>query len=331
MLKQQRSRLMRAMALGLGLTLVARCSSSSAGDDADGGRLKVAASFYPLQYLAERIGGPDVEVAGLTPPGTEPHDLTLTGPTRAAAAEADVLLHVGGGYQPEISSVVEQHTGNQQALDMLTVPGLELLPADGDDHDDHGDHGGDSDSGHGADDDEHGSDPHVWLDPVRFATVARAVTDAFAAARPEQRADLERRRDAVLRELDQLHQDLRAATAQCATRTLITNHAAFGYLADRYDLRQVPIAGLSPEQEPAPAVLGQVAEEARQAGVRTIFAEEGVSAKLTQTVADEAGTDVAVLAVLEFTPSNGDGASGTDYPSRMRANAQALRSGLECR
>lgn len=328
MLTRQRPTVVRRTAAGLALTLVAGCSSlsagESAGDDTENGQLRVAAAFYPLEFLAERIGGPDVEVTGLTPPGTEPHDVTLTGPARAAAEDADVLLYVGNGYQPEVSSVVEQHSGDRQSLDMLAAPGVELLPA-GDDHGhDHGDEHADEQG------DEHAADPHVWLDPVRYAKVAGAVAESFAAARPEQRAAFERRRDEMLGELDELHHELRRATNHCETRTLITNHAAFGYLTDRYNLRQLPIAGLSPEQEPSPAALGQIAEEARRADVGTIFAEEGVSPKLVNTVADEVGTEVAVLAVLEFTPTEGDGASGSDYLSRMRANAEALRSGLEC-
>lgn len=311
-----RDRIRDVAAVAAAVGLVAGCAPGAAEDRDNAGPVEVAAGFYPLQFLAERIGGPDAEVAGLTPPGTEPHDLTLTGPARAAAEEAEVLIYAGGGYQPEVSDVVAQRSGDVAALDILSVPGLDLLHA-GEDHHEH--------SG-----EQHALDPHVWLDPLRYQQVADAVTETLARARPERRAAFERRRDALNAQLRDLHRHLRRATADCASRTLITNHAAFGYLADRYRLRQVPIAGLSPEHEPDPGTLARVATEARRANVSTVFAEEALPASLARTVASEAGAKVRVLAVLEFAPTSGDGAEGGDYLSRMRANADALRSGLDC-
>ncbi len=311
------------MAIAAVVGLAAGCSTGVADDQDQTGPVKVAAGFYPLQFVAERVGGPDAEVTGLTPPGTEPHDLTLTGPARAAAEEAEVLIYAGKAYQYEVSDVVEQRAGDVTALDVLSVPNLDLLHAD-EDHHDHDEHG------EGEHASEEAVDPHVWLDPLRYQRVADAVTESLAERRPDRRAAFERRRDELNAELQDLHRRLERATADCESRTLITNHAAFGYLADRYRLTQVPIAGLSPEHEPAPDTLAQIATEARRANVSTVFAEEAIPAKLARTVADEAGAEVGVLAVIEFAPTSGDGAEGGDYLSRMHANADALQSGLDC-
>ena len=305
------------------VTLAAGCGMAPPGQAADqDSPVRVAAAFYPVQFLAERIGGPDAQVTGLTPPGTEPHDLALTGPGRAATDEADVVVYLGHDFQPDVSNAVQQREGRGQAVDALAIPGIDLQPPSpgipGEEHTEHD--GGEPDA-----------DPHVWLDPVRMQKVADALTRSLSQARPAKQAVFEHRRDALRAELGQLDAEFRAATTTCSSRTLITNHAAFGYLASRYGLHQAPIAGLSAEQEPDPATMAQVADEARRSGVHTIFAEEALSPKLTRAVAEQAGAQVAVLATLEFAPSAEDGAGGGDYLSRMRANAQALRNGLGCR
>ncbi|GAA5123508.1 zinc ABC transporter substrate-binding protein [Haloechinothrix salitolerans] len=323
-------RISRAVAIAAVVGMASGCSPGAADDQSDSGPVKVAAGFYPLRFLAERIGGPDAEVTGLTPPGTEPHDLTLTGPARAAAEEAEVMIYAGEDYQPEVTDVVRQRSGDMTALDILAVSELDLLHADKHHHGHGGDRHADEDS-HDHSGDQRAVDPHVWLDPLRYQRVADAVTETLARERPERRASFEQRRDELKVQLRDVHRHLRDATSDCASRTLITNHAAFGYLADRYDLEQVPIAGLSPEHEPDPGTLARIATEARRANVSTIFAEEGIPAKLARAVADEAGAEVGVLAVIEFAPTSGDGADGGDYVSRMHANADALQAGLDCR
>ena len=110
---------------------------------------------------------------------------------------------------------------------------------------------------------------------------------------------------------------------------LITNHAAFGYLAAAYDLDQRAISGLAPEAEPDPGRIAELAAEAEREGVTTVFTEELVSAEVAETLASEAGLATAVLSPLEGL-SEERAAAGEDYLSVMRANLEVMRDGLGC-
>jgi zinc transport system substrate-binding protein len=163
-------------------------------------------------------------------------------------------------------------------------------------------------------------DPHVWLDPLRYALLVKAIGKALhepAAARP------------LVARLRALHRKYRSGLAHCARRDIVTSHAAFAYLAQRYGLRQIAIEGLNPEGEPAPRELAHVVDLVRQKGVTTVYFETLVSPKLARTVARETGARTAVLDPIEgLTPD--EKARGADYFSVMASNLTHLRQGLGC-
>jgi zinc transport system substrate-binding protein len=164
-------------------------------------------------------------------------------------------------------------------------------------------------------------DPHVWLDPRRFARIAAAIGQAMgkeAAAR------------SFTRRLEALDHEYRAGLSACSRRDVVTSHEAFGYLADRYGLREVAISGISPEAEPTPDDLQGVIEAIRETGATTVFTEPLVSPRLAQTVAAETGGTTAVLDPLEGLTREGESA-GDDYFTLMRRNLAALEAGLGCR
>ena len=260
----------------------AGCGGSQRTD----GRTSVVAAFYPLAYAAEQIGGATVEVRNLTPPGAEPHDVELSPREVEAVRSADVVLYLGGGFQPAVEQAVAGASGT--VVDLL--PGLAA-----------------------------GDDPHVWLDPVRYASLAGAVGRALA--RPS--ASLQARARA-------LDTDFRTALARCDRRQLVTSHAAFGYLARRYGLEQIALTGLSPDAEPNAKRIETLVRRVRGSGATTVFSERLVSAALAGTVARESGARVAVLDPLEGL-TDADAGRGEDYFTLMRANLAALREGLGCR
>lgn len=271
-------------------------------------------SFYPLEFLAREIA-PDAEVENLTPSGVEPHDLELAPRDVAALADADLVLYLGGGFQPALEQAVR---GKANALDLLQ--GLDVLEHLGEHG--HGEEAERSDEhAESAQVDERAVDPHVWLDPMRFATMAERVAQALGD--PDAASDLVRR-------LEGLDRELRRGLARCERDVIVTSHAAFGYLADAYGLRQIALSGLSPEAEPSPRALAQLVEDVRSAGATTVFFETLVSPRVAETVAREAGARTAVLDPLESL-TEGALAEGADYFSVMRANLDALRQALGCR
>lgn len=289
-------RMILSIVLALGL-LAAGCGSAARRD----GRPSVVASAYPLAEAVGRVGGDLVEVRDLTPPGVEPHDLELTPDDLAAIVGADLVVYVGGGFQPAVEDAVGQAEG--RALDVLSV--VPTLRVDG------------------------AVDPHVWLDPERFAAVVRAIAQALARLDPAHRSAYLANAEAYVGQLRAIDEAYRTGLASCRSRLLVVSHAAFGYLADAYGLRQEAITGLSPEAEPDPARLAELRALVRAEGVTTIFTEELVSPAVARALAEEAGVRTAVLSPLEgLTPE--ELAAGEDYGSIMRRNLRTLEVALGC-
>jgi zinc transport system substrate-binding protein len=266
------------------LTLLVTAAACG-GKSESSGTTSVVAGFYPLAFAAEQIGGDRVKVTNLTPAGAEPHDLELTPRELEEIFDADLVLYVGGGFQPAVEEAVE--SSDVRAIDVL----------------------------------EGDVDPHVWLDPVRFAKVVERIG---AELQGEAHA---RELAARLRALDG---DFREGLADCDRRELVTTHDAFGYLADRYDLEVIPITGLAPEAEPSPHDLEGIAALVEERGVTTVYTEPLLSPEIGETVAREAGATTAVLNPLEGLTEK-ELARGEDYFTVMEANLDALRTGLGCR
>ncbi|MCP2338766.1 metal ABC transporter substrate-binding protein [Actinomadura rupiterrae] len=291
-----------ALAGTLGLTA---CGSGSAGS---GGRTKVVAGFYPMAWLAQKIGGDHVKVQTLTKPGAEPHDLELTPRQIADVGSADLTLYVKG-VQPAVDDAVAKRAKGKS---FDAVSAVKTLPAR-----DLGEEG----EGHHTD-----YDPHVWVDPGRMAAIAKGVGDHLAKADSRNAADYRTRTDALVKQLNDLDTAFQTGLKTCKRKTVVTSHAAFGYLADHYGLTQVPIAGVDPNAEPSPKRLAQLADEVRKTGATTVFTETLVSPKVAQTLAREAGVKTAVLDPVEgVKPGSSD-----DYLSVLRRDLDILRPALEC-
>jgi len=258
--------------------------AAGCGGQARSGR-SVVASFYPLAWAAQETGGAGVHVRNLTPPGAEPHDIELTPREVGAIQKADVVLLLSHDFQPSVSDAARDARGT-----VVEVGGPEL------------------------------PDPHVWLDPMRFARVAERIGNALG--RPRRGAALATR----IRRLDA---EYRRGLAHCARREFVTTHGAFAYLAARYGLKMVAITGIDPEAEASPRKLASLAALVRRDGVGTVFFERLVSPKLAETVAREAHVRTAVLDPIEgLTPA--EQKAGVDYLVLMRQNLRALRLALRC-
>ncbi|WP_200215340.1 metal ABC transporter substrate-binding protein [Micromonospora coerulea] len=291
---------------------LAACSDDApAGADPD--RVDVVAAFYPLQFLAQRIGGDAVRVTNLAKPGAEPHDLELNPRQVGQVSDAELIVYLKG-FQPAVDEAVDQN-GGDRGFDVAGVQPLRDAAAGGHEHE--------GEAGH-EEEKTGGKDPHVWLDPTRLATIGDRLAERLGTADPDRAADFTARARTLRAELGQLDADYAQGLKTCQRREIVVSHTAFGYLAERYQLEQVGITGLTPDTEPAPQRLAEVAREAREHRATTIFFETLVSPKVAETVAREVGAKTAVLDPIEGGPAGGD------YLSAMRANLQTLRTALDC-
>lgn len=301
------------LAAALVIGSLTACGDSSSGA-ADEGKLAVVAAFYPLQFVAEKVGGDAVSVTNLAKPGAEPHDLELNADQVAKIADAKVVVYLKG-FQPAVDEAVEQQ-GGDRAFDVSTA--VPLLNATAEDE-----HEGEE---AGAKEETSGKDPHVWLDPTRLATIGEKVAERLGQADPDHAADYTARAATLRSDLDALDKEYAAGLKTCQRREIVTSHSAFGYMAERYDLEQIGITGLTPEDEPSPQRLAEVATEAREHKATTIFFETLVSPKVADTIASEVGAKTAVLDPIEgLQPGSSD-----DYFSVMRKNLAALKPALGC-
>lgn len=290
MLHDMRTRIVLSFVVTVLPLGVAACG----GDSGAGSETKIVAAFYPLAFLAGQVA-PNADVTNVTPAGAEPHDLELTAQDVETVAVADLVFYLGNGFQPALEKAA---SGNENAIDLLE--GEHLIE---------GSEGG-----------EPGVDSHVWLDPMRFAAMARRV--AAATGDPADADDL-------VAALVKLDLEFRDGLADCERRTIVTSHAAFGYLAKAYGLEQIALTGLSPEAEPSAHELEDLVRVVNHDGATAVFFETLVSPEFAETVAREAGIQTAALNPLEGL-SDEEVDTGADYFSVMRENLETLRRALGC-
>ncbi|MDR2930142.1 MAG: metal ABC transporter substrate-binding protein [Propionibacteriaceae bacterium] len=303
--------------LVIGLVCLAGCSPTSAPTGAPApsttsstaptpqGTLSVVAGLYPYAYLAEALGGDHVVVTNLTKPGAEPHDLELTTQQVASIGSASLVIYEAT-LQPAVDAAITQTTPAHE-LDVTSVIKLVEREAPG----------------------STGTipDPHVWLDPVHMQTLAQAITAQLKQIDPANAADYDANLDAVNTTLADINYQYSMGLAQCERQAFITTHEAFGYLADRYHLTQIPISGVSPDAEPSPERIAEIQSIATKDGITTIFFETLVSPALAQSIANDLNLATDILDPLEGIT---DQSRGTDYPSVMSSNLTALKKANGC-
>jgi len=300
----------------------ASVAASAAGPQAkENAKLQVVATFYPMYEFSRQVGGDLADVTGLIPAGAEPHDWEPSAKDMVLIGKADVFVYNGlveTWADKALSSAANAKRVAVQASDGIT---LQEGVAEEEEDEGHADAGtADSNGGKAL-------DPHVWLDPVLAQKEVENIAGAFAKADPAHKSDYEANADAYIAKLQKLDEEFREGLKDVKRKDFVTQHAAFGYLAKEYGLTQIPIAGLSPEQEPSPEQMAEVVKQANEQDIHTIFFETLVDPKVAQTIASEVGAKTDVLNPLEGL-TDGDKKQGLDYIGIMENNLAALQKAL---
>jgi zinc transport system substrate-binding protein len=279
----------------LAVTLSGAATGCAAFSDEDTAGLQLTAAFYPLAWVTEQVSGRDVAL--LTTPGAEPHDLELDVRETAVVAQSDLVVYERG-FQPAVDAAVDE------VAEGVTVDAADAVELEtGDD----------------------GVDPHFWLDPDRMADLGDAVADALVEVDPGHE-EVYRDNAATLRqEMRRLETAYADGLSGCERDTIVVSHDAFGYL-QRFGIELAPIAGLSPGAEPTPAHLAQLQELASEKGITTVFTETLGSSKMADTLASDLGLRTDVLDPIEGVAEGSD----DDYLSIMRRNLEKLQEANGC-
>ena len=274
-------------------------------------KLNVKVSFYPMYEFTEKVAGEFADVEALIPASIEPHDWEPTAQDMARISQADLLIYNGAGMEGWVEQVKDS-TSNSKLITVEASKGLDLLESSDEEEGDH----------------EHGGlDPHVWLDPALAIEEVRTIEAALSGVAPEHAAAFKANADIYVAKLEQLDQEFKISLTDAKRKDFITQHAAFGYLANEYGLVQVPIAGLSPDLEPSASRMSEIVEFAKAHQVKTIFFETLVSSSVADTIAKEIGAKAAVLNPIEGLTEE-DKRNNLDYIGIMRQNLGALTTAL---
>lgn len=280
-------------------------------------KIHIVTSFYPLAELAQQVGGEYVNVNNLVPAGAEPHDFEPLPKDILALNTADLVIINGAGFEPWVEKIIpELESKHVKILDVSkVVPELLKSTEEGDEREE---------------DHERGEyDPHFWIDPVLYLSQAQAVKNALIEINPSLTKEFSHQGDTYIAQLQSLDNEFKNGLGSCKQNEIVTNHAAFGYLAKRYNLTMLSISGLSPDSEPSAKRMGEITELVKKDGVKVIFTESLVSPKISETLAKEAGVQTMVLNPIEGLTEDQIKA-GENYITVMKLNLQSLRTALEC-
>ena len=272
-------------------------------------KLQASTSFYPLYFMSEQIGGEKAQVRNITPAGAEPHDYEPTAQDIVSIENSDLLVLNGGGLEVW-GEDIKHNIDLNRTLIINAGEGLTTQSV--------------------VEDGEEIVDPHIWLSPVLMKQMVDKITLGFTKADASNADYYEANARTLKVKLDILDTKFRIGLNSCSQRSIITSHAAFGYLATTYGLKQIAITGISPDAEPSPQQLKEVADFARKNNVKYIFFESLVSPKLAQTIAREVGAQTLVLNPLEGLSKN-EISAGENYITVMENNLANLRIALQCK
>jgi zinc transport system substrate-binding protein len=274
----------------------------------DAGSLRVVASYYPLYDFAKQVGGNKVSVTNVTPAGSEPHEYEPSPKVLADAHQAKVFIYNGGHLEPWAGGFLGDYKNTRvKASDGITLQTI-------------------ASEGNGS---QSVTDPHFWLDPVLALKIVDNVRDGLTKADPSNAGYYAANAAAYKLKLAVLDTAFRTGLAQCQIHTVVTSHAAFGYLAARYGFEVQAIAGLSPEEEPSATKLAEITQLVNDKHIQYVFFESLVSPRLAATIASETGAKTLVFDPIEGLSDAGQ-KQGKNYLTIQEQNLANLRTALAC-
>ncbi|USK69597.1 metal ABC transporter solute-binding protein, Zn/Mn family [Peribacillus asahii] len=298
--------------------------TETANDD----MIDIYTTVYPLQYLAEEIGGKYVDVETVYPPGTDEHTYEPSQKDIVNMTNADLFFYIGHNLegfvtkaQPILSDEGvktvaigekvnlddEAHTDNEHAHEEETHEEEEHSDDDGHDHG--------------------GVDPHLWLNPLYTAQMAEAIKTELTKQMPEQADYFEAQYKQLDEQLHELDTQLADTIKNGKTNEIIVSHAAYGYWEERYGLKQISVTGLTTSTEPSQKELETIVKTAQEHNLKYVVFEQNISSKLTEIIQKEIGAEALQLHNLAILTDD-DLQANADYMSLMNKNIKTLQKAL---
>lgn len=304
----------------LTLTLLASACASQEPLVKSDDELHITTSLYPVYYFTSELVQDRAKVINLTPGGSEPHDYEPTPYDLQAMEESDLLI-VNGNLEPWLEDL-EQVLEEKGVSVLVLTEDMDLLEGS---HE----HEGEEDEYEEEEHEEEAKDPHVWLDPLLSYQIVEKLVQELTTLDSKNAEFYEANATILKEKLLALDESFTTSLMACDQDTFVTSHTAFAYLAHRYGLTQLPIAGLSPDAEPSAAEMTEIVDFVKANNVKVIFFESLVSAALSETIAKEVGAETLVLNPIEGLTEE-EVVNGDNYFTVMEQNLENLTIALEC-
>lgn len=312
---------------------LAACNSNNvqkAEKGSEEGKLTVYTTIYPLQYFTDRIGGENVTIKNIVPPGVDAHTVEVDLKTMADLAKSDAFIHTGTGLEGYVDSVVDS-VKEKEVLMVNSTENVNFMASNAvkthSEEESNEEHDKENEAGHDEHADELDIDPHVWLDPERSIIIAENIKNALVKLQPENKEEFENNFADLKSDLEELDYEFENMVNQSKIKTFIVSHSAYGYWDDAYGLKQIGISGLSPTDEPSQKQLVEVIDLVKDNNLKYIFFEPNLTNKISEIVKNETGTKTLVLNNLEAI-SDENIKNNEDYFELMKMNIQNLQQAL---
>ena len=274
--------------------------------------MKIVTSFYPVYAMVKEVSG-DLNDVRMIQSSSGIHSYEPSANDIAAIYDADIFIYHShtleswaGSLDPSLQKSKVKVIEASDGMTLERVPGLE-----------------DMEAGNGVDE-KTLYDPHTWLDPEKVAEEAQIIADKLSEQDSANKETYQKNAQNFSAKAHDLTKKYQPIFENADQKTFVTQHTAFSYLAKRFGLNQLGIAGISPDQEPSPRQLTEIQEFVKTYKVKTIFTESNASSKVADTLVKSTGVTLKTLNPLEADPQN-----DKSYLENLEENLSVLAQELK--
>lgn len=288
--------------------IISACSNDNSNTSDD--KLTIKTTLYPLEYIMSEIGGSNVDVETIYPPGVDAHTYEPTSKEITGLAKADVFVYLGAGMEGFADKAASALS--KQDLALIEIGANENLFAhiedvgDGHDHEDNGN-----------------IDPHLWLDPLRMNEMADILYNELVSLAPEHSDDFKANLMTFKDNMIALNDEFETTLNSKENKHILVTHAAYGYWELNYGIKQLSISGLSTSDEPSQKQLADIARLAVDNDINYVIYQKNASNKTADIIRDYIGAEKLQLHNLEVLTEE-DIKNEENYLTLMKGNLNVL-------
>lgn len=290
------------------LTTASGCSNSSTtfSEQSSQSKIQVAVSFNAMREFVEVIGKDKVEIKTIIPNGTEPHDFEPTAKDLEYLGQAKIFVYNGMGMEGWVDKSI-QAANNKQLVVVESSKGFDTISNTAEDEIE-----------------EHGQyDPHIWLSLKGAEFEAKNIEEALEKVDPNNKDYYEKNYNDFIAQLNNLYEEYKKKFDTVNNKVFVTGHAAFAYLCRDFGLKQNSVEDVFAEGEPTTKKLKELTDYCKDNKIKTIFVENMVSPKVSETLANEVGAKIEKIYTIESKEDN------KNYLESMKDNLELIYNSLK--